>query len=54
LLIIEANGRVVANYSIPAAAISFKQHINLPAGIYFFHLSGNKESVVQKIIVNSR
>jgi len=49
--IIDINGRVLANYSIPAAEILFKQKIYLPAGIYFIYLSGNKEKLVKKILV---
>lgn len=49
--VIDVNGRVLANYSIPAGEILFKQKIYFPAGIYFLCLSGNKGKLVKKIVV---
>ena len=51
--LVDVNGRILANYTIPGATTLLKQKINLPSGIYFLHFSGNKKSTVQKILVNS-
>lgn len=50
--IIDADGRIIKNYTIPSGAMLFKQKTNLPAGIYFLYLSGKKENTVKKILVN--
>lgn len=48
----DINGRALANYIIPVGATLLNQKINLPSGIYFLYLSGNKKNMVQKILVN--
>lgn len=50
--LIDVNGRILANYTIPAGATLLRQKINLPSGIYFLYFSGNKKNTVQKILVN--
>lgn len=52
--LLDVNGRLLANYIIPAGATLFHQKLNLPAGIYFLYFSGNKKNTVQKILVNSK
>ncbi len=49
--LIDVNGRILANYAIPAGATLLKQKINLPSGVYFLYFSGNKKSSVQKVFV---
>ncbi|MDB5248826.1 MAG: hypothetical protein JWQ40_3220 [Segetibacter sp.] len=54
LRVIDVNGRVLANYSIPTSGTSFRSPLHLPSGVYFFNLVGNKENVVRKILVDRR
>lgn len=50
----DVNGRIVADYTLTAGSTVFRQKINLPAGIYFLYLFGNKNRTVEKILVNSK
>lgn len=50
----DVNGRILANYIIPAGASLFRQKLNVPTGIYFLYFPGNKKNIVQKILVNSK
>ncbi len=52
--LVDVNGRILANYVIPAAATLFAQKLNLTTGIYFLYFSGNKKNTVQKILVNNK
>jgi len=52
--LIDVNGRLLRNYTIPAGTTLFKQNPHLPTGIYFLYFFGNNGSDVRKILVTGR
>ncbi|GEO07921.1 M1 family aminopeptidase [Segetibacter aerophilus] len=52
--VIDVNGRLLANYTIPAGTTLFKQNLHLPTGIYFLYFFGSNRSDVRKILVSGR
>jgi aminopeptidase N len=52
--LIDAEGRTLANYSIPAGTSFFTKSLHLPVGIYFLYFYGNAGSDVRKILVTGK
>lgn len=50
--LIDVNGKVLANYTIPAATTLFTKNLRLPSGVYFLQFIGNNKDDVQKILVS--
>ncbi len=49
----DADGRILAHYTIGAAATSFQKNISLPAGVYFLQFTGSSKKDVRKILVTN-